>query len=571
MFITCKLGNPRFTPELSAKTTIIDFTVTQLGLEQQLLSVVLSKEMSVLEETLNSLLKKVTSNKKSLQDLDQQLLKKLNESQGNLLDDESLLDILKNTKTQSKDIQIQLQEADSKTKEINLKREIYRPVAIRGSVMYFCIIEIANVSWMYNSSLSQFIKLFHSSIDNSRDPNNPVQGRKRVEDIEAYLTYEIFEYVNRGLFSSHKITFLLMVCFKIMITAGELTESDVGIFLNVGASTDKKDKQISANLDWIPSSTWANILGISSHCFCGQATPFLKELPNKIIDDPTSWEKWFNHNAPETQEIPGSIGESIRQDKNQAFIEFCLIRSLKPDRTVVAANKFIKKILKDKRFVETPPEDISSLVNKSTEREPILYLLSEGADPTSSIRAYAQKHKKVLTPVSLGEGQGEKAEQIIKEYMPVGNWILLQNCHLGIDFMEKLDNMLMDNEFFKDCDPGFRIWMSCEPTDQFPLGLLQKSLKVTNEPPKGIKAGMMKTFKTIITPDFLEKIEHPAWRSLCYVVGFLHSLMQERRKFGAIGWCIPYEFNDSDLEASLAFVEKYINQLMTAQGGGVIT
>ena len=44
LFLTCKLSNPRFSPELSAKTTIIDFTVTQEGLEQQLLSVVLSKK-----------------------------------------------------------------------------------------------------------------------------------------------------------------------------------------------------------------------------------------------------------------------------------------------------------------------------------------------------------------------------------------------------------------------------------------------------------------------------------------------------------------------------------------------
>ena len=362
----------------------------------------------MLEETLNSLLKKVTSNKRSLQDLDQELLKKLNESQGNLLDDEGLLDILKNTKTQAKDISIQLQEADIKTKEINLKREIYRAVATRGSVMYFCMIEIANVNWMYNSSLSQFLKLFQNSIDNSKDLLNPVQGKKRVEDIESYLTYEVFEYVNRGLFSAHKISFLLMICFKVMKENKELTENDVGLFLKVGSSIDKKDKQ-RPNLKWITEATWANIIGLSNHFFNGQTNAFFKGLPDSFTGDFTeAWEKWFNHNTPETQEIPAGFGESIRLDKNSAYLEFCFIRSLKPDRTVVAANKFIRKILKDKRFVETPPEDISSLVSKSSEREPVLYLLSEGADPTGSIRAYAQRHKKVLTPVSLGEGQGRE-------------------------------------------------------------------------------------------------------------------------------------------------------------------
>ena len=565
MFITCKLAAPKFTPELSAKTTIIDFTVTQIGLEQQLLSVVLSKEQAVLEEMLNGLLKKVTANRRVLLDLDQELLKKLNESEGNLLDDEGLLDILKNTKTQSKDISIQLVEADTKTKEIKLKREIYNPVAVRGSVMYFCMIEIANINWMYNSSLNQFTKLYIQSIENSKNLFEPAQGKKRVEEIESFLTYQVFEYVNRGLFSSHKITFLLMVCFKIMITAGAMTESDVAIFLKVGSNADKTRPKPSYK--FISDAIWTNILDISTHKFCGGISAFLKDMPDKIVSGQQAWEEWFSKNDPENYPIP-EYADAIKGDASGPFIKFCLIRALKPDRTVVAANEYIKAVLKDKRYVETPAEDISTLVSKSLDREPVLYLLSEGADPTSSIQAYANKIKKTVTSVSLGEGQGEKATALIKEYMPLGNWIMLQNCHLGIDFMEKLEQFLSDPEFLKDMTPEFRIWMSCEPTDAFPLGLLQRSLKVTNEPPKGIKAGLKKTFKSIITMEFLEKIEHTAWRTMCYVVSFLHSLMQERRKFGAIGWCIPYEFNDSDLEASLAYIEKYLTQLITAQGGG---
>jgi len=85
---------------------------------------------------------------------------------------------------------------------------------------------------------------------------------------------------------------------------------------------------------------------------------------------------------------------------------------------------------------------------------------------------------------------------------------------------------------------------------------------VTNEPPKGIKAGLFKTFTTIITQDFLDKIEHPSWRALVFTICFLHSIVIERRKFGPLGWCVPYEFNNSDLEASLAYVEKYLTNLM---------
>lgn len=74
---------------------------------------------------------------------------------------------------------------------------------------------------------------------------------------------------------------------------------------------------------------------------------------------------------------------------------------------------------------------------------------------------------------------------------------------------------------------------------------------------------MYKTFNTLINQDFLDKIDHTSWRSLIFTVCFLHSIVIERRKFGPLGWNIPYAFNYSDLEASLMFVEKYLSNLMS--------
>jgi len=50
---------------------------------------------------------------------------------------------------------------------------------------------------------------------------------------------------------------------------------------------------------------------------------------------------------------------------------------------------------------------------------------------------------------------------------------------------------------------------------------------------------------------------------MIFATCFLHSVVIERKKFGPLGWCIPYEFNTSDLEASLAFMEKYLTALMS--------
>jgi len=85
------------------------------------------------------------------------------------------------------------------------------------------------------------------------------------------------------------------------------------------------------------------------------------------------------------------------------------------------------------------------------------------------------------------------------------------------------------------------------------------AIKITTEPPKGLKAGISRTFSTNVNQDFLEKVEpYEKWRALVYSLCFLHSVIQERRKFGPLGFCIPYEFNNSDLEASLGYIDKHM-------------
>jgi dynein heavy chain len=104
MFLFTRIPNPKFSPELSAKTLIIDFTVTQTGLEQQLLGRVLSKEQKQLEINLKQLLQKCSDNKKALLKLDEKLLLKLTSSTGNLIEDTELVQVLNETKTSAKEV-----------------------------------------------------------------------------------------------------------------------------------------------------------------------------------------------------------------------------------------------------------------------------------------------------------------------------------------------------------------------------------------------------------------------------------------------------------------------------------
>lgn len=75
--------------------------------------------------------------------------------------------------------------------------------------------------------------------------------------------------------------------------------------------------------------------------------------------------------------------------------------------------------------------------------------------------------------------------------LPQGGWALLQNCHLGLDFMDELMDTVTETDFVHN---SFRLWMTTEVHRHFPITLLQMSIKFTNEPPQGLKAGLKRTY-----------------------------------------------------------------------------
>ena len=72
---------------------------------------------------------------------------------------------------------------------------------------------------------------------------------------------------------------------------------------------------------------------------------------------------------------------------------------------------------------------------------------------------------------------------------------------------------------------------------------------MVTEPPNGLKLNMRATYSKI-SQESLTTCPHPAFRSLVYVLSFCHAVVQERRKYGKIGWNVPYDFNESDFLVS---------------------
>uniref|UniRef100_A0A1I8FY30 Dynein heavy chain 5, axonemal n=1 Tax=Macrostomum lignano TaxID=282301 RepID=A0A1I8FY30_9PLAT len=545
LYVTTKLPNPAYTPELYARTSIIDFTVTMKGLEDQLLGRVIKTEKSELEEQRVQLMEDVTNNNKIMKNLEDTLLFRLTSTQGSLVDDEELIGVLKETKVTSADVKQKIETAKDTQIKIASAREEYRPVASRGSILYFLITEMSMVNVMYQTSLRQFLGLFDLSME--RSSKSPITT-KRITNIIDYMTFEVWKYAVRGLYEEDKMTFTLLLTLKIDMHGKKVKHEEFQTLIKGGASLDLNVVQPKPH-KWILDSTWLNLVELSNlHQFSG--------ILDQITRSEKAWKQWFDKEAPEEEIIPDGYNTNL-----DAFRRLLLIRSWCPDRTISQAKRYIADSLGEK-FAEGVILDVEAVWEESEPRTPMVGLLSMGSDPTTSIELLAKKHKKECKAISMGQGQEIHARRLMSNSLQNGGWVLLQNCHLSLDYLMEVMDQLVEAETVHE---DFSLWVTCEVHPKFPISFLQQSIKFTNEPPQGVKAGLKRTF-TSFTQDFLDISNMPQWRPMLYGVAFLHTVVQERRKFGPIGWNIPYEFNTADLNASIQFVQNHLDDMDLKKG-----
>ncbi|XP_068526326.1 cytoplasmic dynein 2 heavy chain 1 isoform X3 [Anas acuta] len=537
LFLSTRNPNPFIPPDASSIVTEVNFTTTGSGLRGQLLALTIQHEKPNLEEQKTKLLQQEEDKKIQLAKLEESLLETLATSQGNILENKDLIESLNQTKASSALIQESLAESHRLQSSLDQERDAYLPLAESASKMYFIISDLSKINNMYRFSLAAFLRLFQRALQSEQDSSNTEERIKLLIDA---LKHTVYEYVCRCLFKADQLMFALHFVRGMHPELFQENEWETFTGVIIGDTIRKSDSQRSAR-DQIPS--WIEQERAWAVATLKTSLPGLYQT--LCLEDEGLWHT-FSQSSVCEQEFPSTIVKRI-----SLFQQVLVVQAVRPDRLQSAMALFACKTLGIKELSPSPL-NLKRLYKETLEIEPILIIISPGADPSQELQELAsvERDTECYHQIAMGQGQADLAIHTLKECARNGEWLCLKNLHLVIPWLPVLEKELNTLQ----PQPNFRLWLTTEVHPEFTPVLLQSSLKITYESPPGLKKNLLRTYESW-TPEQINRKGNLSRAHSLFCLAWFHAVCQERRNYIPQGWTKFYEFSLSDLRAGFDIID----------------
>ncbi|KAE9420714.1 hypothetical protein Angca_008064, partial [Angiostrongylus cantonensis] len=506
----------------------VNFTTTRSGLASQLLGLAIQIERPELEEKSSSLARDTETKKVELENLEQLLLQQLASSEENLLGNAVLLNSLNKSKENAETISRSIMESEKLHKELTDQRNAYLSLAEFASSLYFVFCDLHLHNHMYNFNVTTIISIFRKVIAECQDRTS-----SRIETLMRSLQLAVFYHISRALFKADRLMFALSFIHGTLPKMFQPKEWE----LFTGVIIDEPQSSIK-DISWIDPSRHVAIAKIQTHL------PTL--FHNLQLSDQGTWSDFSR-----TVDCENSMPPAIEQ-KITPFQKVLVIQATRPDRLYSAIQNFVLKTLSIPS-VNPPSFDLSDVLAESSSREPVLLILAGGADPSQELEELASKtigsHK--YTAISMGQGQEQATIEAIHRAAVDGQWLCLCNVHLMLGIIPVIQKELAGVTPHEK----FRLWMTTEEENKFPAIMLQQCLKITFEPPPGIRNNLLRTYSQI------DEVKRSVLvNQIIFALAWLHALLQERRTFIPQAWTKFYEFSSADVRVARMLIEGLIKE-----------
>lgn len=512
-------------PEAAALVQEVNFSVTSFGLESQLLGVTIQHEKPEIEEQKMQLLEKEEKLKIEINLLESRLLQELAESSGDLLENTHLITSLNEIKEQSKSIQNALKQSHKLQKELDAKRDVYRPFARCGSLLFFVVKELSNVNRMYQFGLNDFLAMFTKTLEMY---DGPEIVEVKIPALEERFAQLCFHHVSVGLMKRDRLAFGLNLVRRV---GGDRFPAELWhSFVGVSADLSVPAEDISLP-SWAPPSGKSK-LSLLGCCAAGKAL-----IQKWALNDATFWGGFMSHPNPETLKSPERAFTSMER--------LLAINIFRPDRLSACSLGVILSELKIHDLVPTIP--LEDRISMGEAQVPILLITSSGADPSMEVQTIADQvvGRERFVQIALGGGQTDEALQMVRRGAAKGDWVFLKNIHLVLSWSAVLEKELCT---MSSPHPDFRLIITTEQHEMFPTVLLRIATKISVEVPPGVKQNLLRTYTTWDRAFLESQTEQCA--QMLFGLAWFHAVVFERRSFTPQGWGQYYDFSNADIKAA---------------------
>lgn len=261
------MPRPHYPPETCVKVTLLNFMVTQEGLQDQMLNIVVELEEPTKAEARSKAIVTTAQKMKIKKELQDMILGLVSNAGDDILEDRKLKETLDQSGIEKAEIASVLAESESIMTSMNLLRAGFMPVALRVSRLFFVLVDLVNVGPMYQYSLEFFRNIYRVTIKSADKEDPPLSKKARKSFFIKEFLGNLYRNVSRSLFVKDKLLFSFLICLKIMdeklADKGGVNISEIRFLMTGGTSVVLDRPNPAGEGTWLSNKAWAGIMQMS--------------------------------------------------------------------------------------------------------------------------------------------------------------------------------------------------------------------------------------------------------------------------------------------------------------------
>ncbi len=522
LFLSTRDPSATFAPDICSRVTFVNFTVTQSSLQTQSLNEVLKSERPDVNERRSNLIKMQGEFRVHLRHLEKRLLSALNQSRGNILDDDNVIQTLETLKKEAAEISAKVSQTEGVMSEVESVTSQYSVIARSCSAIFAVLEQLHHLNHFYQFSLQYFVDIFQLALRTTRASAEKSTHAERVDKIIRQLFSHTYRRTSLAMLQRDRVTLAML------LAQAAPFKMDKSLL----------DKVLDDELEGVDLSTQSErreeVMARASK------QPIFKDYLHKVTD--ASWNIFLTEElaenfapeawAPDTDEL------------SQHLRALILIKLFRFDRFVPAAERFVAKVFGRDLFESSG--DLNEVVEQVSAVTPVALSSSPGFDASYKVENLVDMKGATCTNIAMGSNEGlVSADSAVSNAAATGNWVLVKNVHLAPHWLQSLEKRI---DSLKP-HPNFRLFLSMEASPKIPVNLLRASRVLTYEQPAGIRANMKDSLSSLSSRAKREPVERAR---LYLMLSLLHAVVQERLRYAPnLGWKGFWEFNDSDVSIDI--------------------